>query len=369
MSDEPLILLNPGPANTSERVRRALTRGDLCHREPEFDDLARRICLGLTHGLQLADTHQALLVTGSGTAAMEMAVISSVRAGRAVLVVDNGVYGDRLYRIALAHGITSYRVSGRWDRPIDPAAVRRALADHPDVDAVACVFHETTTGLVNPVAEVGAVVEESDAVFVVDAISAVGIEEPGLPTLRADLICGSANKGLHGLPGIAFLLLSHAKGLPRIRQVPTRSVYLDAAAYRPGESAAVPFTPAIQVCYAFDEAIAEFIERGGYPARVAEYRARAARLRAGFAALRLNVLVAEQYRGNSVTTLALPAGVCYEALHDRLKIRGFVIYRGQGPLATSHFRVSNMGELTPAILDRFVGELGEALASVRSTAG
>lgn len=366
MNDEALVLLSPGPANTSERVRQALTRGDMCHREPEFDDLARRIRLGLTQSLHLADTHHAILVTGSGTAAMEMAVVSSVRSDRALLVVDNGIYGDRLHRIAVAHGITTYRVTGEWDRPIDPAAVQATLRRHPDVDAVACVFHETTTGVLNPVAEIGALTEATDAVFVVDAISATGIETPDLPGIRADMICGTANKGLHALPGIAFLLVSRTKGMERIRQAPTRSVYLNAATYHPGQNAAVPFTPAIQICYALDEAIAEFVERGGYTARTAEYRARAARLRSGFAALGLDVLVAEPHRSNSVTALTLPTGVAYGPLHDRLKAKGFVIYKGQGPLADSHFRVSNMGELSLQTLDGFIGELATALATTRS---
>jgi 2-aminoethylphosphonate-pyruvate transaminase len=365
MTDDALVLLNPGPANTSERVRRAMTRGDMCHREPEFAALARRIELALTRSLHVEDTHLATLVTGSGTAVMEMAVISAVRVDRALLVVDNGVYGDRLCRIAAAHHIAVHRVSGSWDRPIDPAQVRSTLSAHPDVDAVACVFHETTTGVVNPVAEIGAIVAGTDAVFVVDAISATGIEEPDLPAVRGDLICGTANKGLHGLPGVSFLLLSAVKGMTRIHQVPTRSYYLSAATYRPGEGAPVPFTPAIQVCYALDEAIAEFIERGGYPARVAEYRARAAVLRRGFAALGLSVLVPERHRSNSVTALGLPAGISYNLLHDRLRARGFVIYGGQGTLADTHFRVCNMGELPMPVLDEFLAQLGSVLAAAR----
>ena len=362
MTDETLVLLNPGPANTSARVRAALTRGDLCHREPEFDELARRIRRRLLDGLHVAGSHHAVLVSGSGTAAMEMAMISSVRADRSALVVDNGVYGDRLARIAGAHGIVVHRVRGDWRVPIDPAAVAEALADHPDVDAVACVFHETTTGLLNPVAEIGAIVADSDAVFVVDAISATGIEPPDLPELRADFICGTANKGLHALPGIAFLLISADRGLARTHEAPVRSLYLSASSYHPGTDAPVPFTPAIQVCYALDEALAEFVEGGGYRSRVDEYRARAARLRDGFAALGLPILVAEAHRGNSVTALALPPGVAYGRLHDDLKARGYVIYRGQGALADSHFRVSNMGELTPDMLDRFLDALGTVLS-------
>lgn len=359
--DGALILLSPGPANTSERVRGALLRGDLCHREPEADQLLERICQGLVNSLDLAGSHDAILVTGSGTAAMEMAMISAVREGRAALIVDNGVYGDRLFRIALAHGIRAYPVKGEWGRPIDPAAVATALARHPDIDAVACVFHETTTGVVNPVTEIGKLVSDTDAVFVVDAISAMFIEEPELPAVRGDLVCGTANKGLHGLPGVAFVLLSRDKGYPRARQVPVRSVYLNAATYLPARQVGVPFTPALQVCFALDEAIGEFVENGGYWSRVAEYRRRASRLREAFLDLGLPVLVNKPFRSNSVTTLELPPAVNYRSLHDRLKSRGFVIYGCQGPLADSHFRVCNMGELSLTSLENFIQELESAL--------
>src|SRR5688572_21276597 len=110
MMEETLILLNPGPACTSPRVKAALLRGDLCHREPEFTDLLGGIREKLPRSLNLSGTHQPILVTGSGTAAMEMAVISSVRAGRAVLVVNNGVYGERMLKIAKAHGIPVYEI-------------------------------------------------------------------------------------------------------------------------------------------------------------------------------------------------------------------------------------------------------------------
>jgi 2-aminoethylphosphonate-pyruvate transaminase len=236
--DDALILLNPGPAGTSQRVKDALTRGDLCHREPEFGELLAGLRADLARALNLPD-HEALLITGSGTSAMEMAVISSVRADRAVLVVNNGVYGERLLKIAKANGITAYEVKPdgddltRWTTPIDPAAVAEALRGHPDVDAVACVHHETTTGLINPVREIGALVAETDALFVIDAISATGNEDQDLAEVRADIVCGTANKGLHGQPGISFILCS-PKGVSRLEEVPARSLYLNAADLPPG---------------------------------------------------------------------------------------------------------------------------------------
>lgn len=349
--DDELVLLNPGPAGTSEAVKRALLRGDLCHREPEFAALLSSLRFAVPRAVNLEGTHESILITGSGTAAMEAAVISAVRQNKSLLVVNNGVYGARLAKIARANGITAYEVCppgdglARWTDPIDPASVRTMLDDHPDIDAVAVVHHETTTGMINPIKEIGEIVAATDAVYIVDSISGTGNEDQDLAEVQGDIICGSANKGLHGLPGLAFLLYSD-QAVARTSAVPDRSLYLNVASYlntqREGE---VPFTPAVQACYALDEAIKEYENAGGFPARTQLYRKRAELVRSGFARLGLQILVDEPFRGNSVTTLRLPEGVSYTRLHDELKSRGYVIYAGQGGLSAEYFRICTMGEI------------------------
>ncbi|GLX47229.1 2-aminoethylphosphonate--pyruvate transaminase [Streptomyces hygroscopicus subsp. hygroscopicus] len=368
MSD--LVLLNPGPACTSPGVREAMLRGDLCHREPEFADLMGRLRTSLARCLGVAGTHETVLITGSGTAAMETAVIGSVRAGRKLLVVDNGVYGARLLSMAEAHGVETVVVEGPWTRPVDPGAIADLLRSDGRIDAVACVHHETTTGLLNPIAEIGAIVRDHEAVFLVDAISSTAIESPGLAEVHADIVCGTANKGLHGVPGVSFLLLSTVKGTGRVAAAPRRSVYLDPAAQlRSQQAGDIPFTPAVQTCYALDEAIAQYEGAGGYEARLRLYRERAAVVRAGFARLDLPVLIEEPHRANSVTALGLPAGVTYRALHDELKQRGYVIYAGQGRLSETHFRIATMGEIPMPRLVELEGALEESIRHLTKARG
>lgn len=358
-----LVLLTPGPANTSERVRAAMARGDLCHREPEFGTLLNDIRAGLVETLGLADSHEAVVITGSGTAAVEMSLLSAVRPGRAVLVLDNGSYGARIHRMCEVYGLPVHRIRAEWHRPIDPAEVAAALAAHPEIDAVAGVMHETSSGLVNPVAEIGALVAPTDAVFVVDAISATGHEEPGLPGIGADFICGTANKGLHGLPGASFTFVSNDKGMRRLRAVPPRGLYLDLAGHLDAQRAGDPlYTAAVPAYYALDEAIREFRDQGGYPARLADYRARAAALRDGLHRLGLELPIAPEHRSNSVTLVRLPADVSYLWLHDSLKERGFVVYAAQGALSTEFFRVCNMGHLSVDRLELFVSTLADVLS-------
>ena len=365
MPDQPLVLLNPGPSCTSEGVRAALQRGDMCHREAEFSEVLHSIRDSLPRALNVGDTHEAILVTGSGTSAMEMAVISSVREGRSILIIDNGVYGDRLGKIAKANGIATHAVTSDWTTPANPAEVERVLAAHPDIDAVACVHHETTTGLINPIKQIGDIVARTEACFVIDAISGTAIEDQDLGEVGADIICGTANKGLHGLPGMSFILVS-AKAIERLESVPTRSLYLNAATYlnsqRKGD---VPFTPAVQICFAFDQAIKEYEAAGGFAARTATYRERAALVRKGFANMGLRMIIDEPYRSNTVNLLHLPDGVTYDELHDALKDEGFVIYAGQGKLAQEYFRVCTMGELSMPTLERFLVILEQVIARLQ----
>ncbi len=359
------VLLNPGPACTSQRVRAALLRGDLCHRESEFADLLLGLQRKLRAALDLPPEYAIALVTGSGTAAMEMAVIGAVRPGRALAVVNNGVYGARLAAIARAHGIDVAEVQGPWTAAPSLDELAALLAARDDLDALAVVHHETTTGLLNPIAEIGRLAREAGVPLILDAISSMGCDPLDARGAGADFLIGTANKGFHGLPGVSFVCLS-PRGRARVAEVPPRGLYLSLGAYlAQQERGDVPFTPAVQICYALDEALDELAERGGVPARITDYAARAALVREGVAALGLaQFLPPDAPRSNALTAIRLPRGLSYERLHDRLKEQGYIIYAGQGGLSAEMFRVATMGELTLDTLHNFVGALGQAIGRV-----
>lgn len=338
-----LVLLNPGPAVTSERVHRAVSGPDACHRESEIGALLKRLRSALRRVAGVGDDWSVILLTGSGTAAMEAMVGGAVRPGRRLLVCRNGIYGDRLAAIASRLGIEAVTVSAPHVEPIAPAAVEAALATDPTIDAVAVVHHETTTGLLNPIHEIAAVAEARGVPVLVDAISSFGAEELR-PGGGIAWIAGTANKCLHGLPGLAFILASSI-AVERIRSIPPRSLYLDLGVYLDAEAAgSVPFTPAIPAAYALEAALAE-LEEVGLASRPAEYLARMAVLDRGLARLGLEPVVPEPHRSSSIRCLPLPAGVAYEPLHDALKAEGYVIYAGLGEAAHSTFRICALGNL------------------------
>jgi 2-aminoethylphosphonate-pyruvate transaminase len=363
MSQREWILLNPGPANTSPRVRQALLTPDLCHREPEFFQVMRDCRERLVRLAGGGADWSAVLFTGSGTAAVEATVCSAVPADRGLLVVDNGVYGDRLVRIARAHRIPVEVLRYANTVPVRPADVERTLGAHPGLSHVAVVHHETTTGLLNPVAEVARVAAAAGRRVIVDAMSSLFGEPLALGTDGLDFVTASANKCLQGIPGVAFVL-GRRTALEALAGRPPRSVYLDLHGHwTTQEQDNTPFTPAVQVLHAMREALLE-LEAEGVAGRIARYGENCRVLRQGMGRLGLEILVPEGARSHILTTFRLPAGVGYEALHDAMKRRGYIIYAGQGDLRTYAFRVSNMGTLTPADMERVVAAFADSLAEL-----
>jgi 2-aminoethylphosphonate-pyruvate transaminase len=353
MSSGHTVLLNPGPVNVSPRVAQALLRGDLCHREREFSTLQGRVRESLCRAFAPNGEYTAVLLTGSGTAALEAAVASSLNPRRKMLVINNGVYGERIAQMASIHGFDVVESTFPWTSPPDLGQIDRALREDPAIEVVSLVHHETTTGLLNPVAAIGEIVRQYGRVMLVDSISGLGGETLDLATAGIDLCVGTANKCIQGLPGVSFVLVK-TTDMERMRALPPRTLYLHLPMlYTHQERESTPFTPAIQVMYAFDEALQELLEEG-ITQRIARYRTAANLLRAGFESLGLKCLLPPDLRSNTITSLELPAGFTYEALHDALKARGYVIYAGQGDLATRIFRVANMGHLT---IEQFVGFL------------
>jgi 2-aminoethylphosphonate-pyruvate transaminase len=361
------VLLNPGPANTSMRVRQALVTPDLCHREPEFFELMRECRRRLVRAAGAEETFDAVLFAGSGTAAVEAAIASAVPEDRALLIVDNGVYGDRMRRIARAHRIAAEVLCYDMTTPAAPADVARVLGERPEISHVAIVHHETTTGLLNPVAAVADAAAAAGRGVIVDAMSSLFGEplEVGRPGI--EFVTASANKCLQGIPGVSFVL-ARRTALAALRGRPARSVYLDLGEHwTTQEQDNTPFTPAVQVLHAMREALLE-LEEEGVAARIARYGENCRVLRGGMAALGFEILVPEGARSQILTTFRLPPGITYEALHDAMKRRGYIIYAGQGAIRTYAFRVANMGTLTPKDMQAVVAAFGECLGELKPPA-
>ena len=351
-----MLLLNPGPVTLTERVRRSLLQPDLCHRESEFFDLQEeaRSRLLRVYALDPAEW-TAVLMTGSGTAAVESMVASVVPATGRLLVLENGVYGERIAQMCAQYRIAHERLTGSWMEGPDVQAIAARLdaaaSGGTPFTHLAVVHHETTTGRLTDLKAVAELCRARDLRLLVDGVSSFGAEDIDFAEHSLAAVAATANKCLHGVPGASFVMVRRES----LATAASRAYYLDL-----GRLAALqdqrntPFTPAVHAYYALVEALREFEEQGGRAARYKQYAALAEQVRAGLADLGIEGVLPPAQASVVLRSYRLPEGLTYNRLHDELKAGGFVIYAGQGDLSRTLFRISTMGNLTRADIDRLL---------------
>jgi len=364
------VLLNPGPVMTSARVKAALVHHDVCHRDEDYSGVVRRLQHKLRPVFGASPTHDVLLLTGSGTAAMEMAISSAVAPKKRLLVISNGAFGDRLAEIADLHQIPRTIVRSDWGELPRPDDVARALDADPDIVAVAMIHHETSVGILNPVGAVGAICRDRGVILIVDAVSALGAEDVDVVRDGVGICFSSANKCLHSVSGASFLCVA-PEVWPRLEGIPPRVYYLDLQRHRRylRDLLQTPFTPAVSAFFALETALDELAEQGGVPARRETYRKRNLRIRRVFADLGFESFTNTGRESHTISTLRLPEFLSVDTLYDRVRERGFIIYKCKAALAARHIQVANMGELPDATIDSFLAAVTAVVETARAKAG
>ena len=357
-------LLNPGPVTLTARVRAALQKDDLCHREPEFAELTKTVMKKIARVYPAAEkTYVPVLLTGSGTAAVEAMLGSLVPKGPAkkTLVVANGVYGDRAAAMLNAQGKNCEVVASAWTEPMNLEAVEKSLATG-HFGHVFAVHHETTTGRLNDIDALGKLCVQYSVPMLLDAVSSFGGETIRFEEWNLEACAATANKCLHGVPGIAFVVVRN--DVFGNRTTGATTVYLDLFRYqKEQEKGFSPFTQSVQVMYALDEALSELEDEGGAQARQELYAARSKAVREGLFALGIETFLGDPaVYGTTLTSFRLPANLPYEKLHKSMKDNGFIIYAGQGPFQGQLFRIAVMGDLSGSDLEAVVGIVRSSLS-------
>jgi 2-aminoethylphosphonate-pyruvate transaminase len=360
------VLFSPGPVMTSARVKAALVHHDVCHRDEDYSAVVSRLQAKLRPVFGASPEHEMLLLTGSGTAAMEMAISSVIPAGKKILVVTNGAFGDRLEEIAALHQIPRVTLRYRWGELPDPSDVARALEADPQIAGAVMIHHETSVGLLNPVRDIGRICHARGVTLIVDAVSALGAEEVDVVRDHVDICYSSANKCLHSVSGVSFLCVA-PEVWPRIAAIPPRVYYLDLKRYRRylQELHQTPFTPAVSSFFALETALDELAETGGVPARRQVYHKRSLRIRRLFTDLGFTSFTNTGRESHTISTLRLPDFLDFAPFYAALKQRGFVIYGCKGELAARHVQIANMGEISDATLDAFLAAVSDVVGASR----
>lgn len=358
-----MIIFSPGPANISERVRQALALPDICHRDQEFSDLLGEVKTLLAGALKIEDqSYEIVLFSGSGTLAMESLIACFSGWEKSLLVISNGIYGERAAAIANLYGVNVHELRLNWGVLPQLPAIEEQLRK-PHIGGIYLVHHETTTGLLNPLKEISLLAKKYNKLVLSDTISSIAGEHLDL-NWGIDAALGTANKCFRGVPGVSFVVLSEEL-VSIARNRVRRTFYSDLMMHLDREfNGQMPFTPPVQPLFAFREALKEVMEEG-VGNRILHYQNISSRLRAGAKDLGLRLFLDEKLYSNTMTSVHLSQDVTFEELHDKLKERGFIIYNAHGRLRGQLFMLGVVGAITMSDIENFLAALGDVLEEVR----
>jgi 2-aminoethylphosphonate-pyruvate transaminase len=360
--DIPYLLLTPGPLTTSRGVRQAMQR-DYSTWDVDYNRIVEDIRQRLVRLATDADGYTSVLMQGSGTFAVEATLGTGVPRDGKVLIVDNGAYGQRMVRIAERLGIPCVACLHMETEPVDLARIRTDLETDASITHLAMVHCETTSGMLNPVAEVGQLAREFNVSFILDAMSSFGGIPFSMEDVHADYVISSANKCIQGVPGFGFVVANRERLASTAGQARSLSLDLfDQWHEMEQHGGKWRFTsPTHSVC-AFATALDELAEEGGIGARHRRYSENQTRLVDGMVGIGLRPLLPRELHSPIITSFHCPDDehFSFTAFYDLLKARRFVIYPGKVTMAET-FRIGTIGHVFPQDIDELLIAIAEVL--------
>mgnify|MGYP006141328339 CR=1 FL=1 len=336
---------------------------DVGSRDAEFVSIVREIrkqLLGVA-GVSQEDGYEGILIQGSGTFAIESVISSVIPRDGKLLIIINGAYGKRILDIAERHGIASITIEVQENTPPNPQQVRRTLSDDSEITHVAMIHCETSSGILNPVHEIGAVVKDLQRTFIVDAMSSFGGIPLNVAEAGIDYLVSSANKCIEGVPGFSLVIADRAQLLSI--GAAARTVCLDLVAQWKGleDSGQFRFTPPTQVLLAFRQALRELDEEGGATGRAIRYAANHKALVRGMRGMNFREYVPTELQSHIITSFLFPEdpNFDFKKFYQRLSDQGMVIYPGK-LTEVDCFRIGNIGRI-------FESDIELLLTTIQST--
>ena len=335
----------PGPTALPPSVREAGARQMINHRGPEFAAMLERILTGMKP--YFGTSSDIAMITTAGTGGLEAAVVNTISPGDRVLAVSIGSFGDRFAKIARTYGADVATIEVEWGQAADPAVVRAELERDPGYRAVLLTHNETSTAVMNPIAELAAVVREAapDALILVDSVSGLGAVPFEMDAWGIDLVVTGSQKAWMAAPGLAMIAASE-RAWAAMETATAPRLYLDLRAHRDAHAnGQTPWTPAIAVVFQVDEGIRLMTAEGAEHV-FARHEACAAAARAGLEALGFELFADQRFASRTVTGAIVPDDLDWKAFNGEVKRRGVVLAGGQGKLTGKVFRVGHLGSVT-----------------------
>ncbi|AYK14198.1 MAG: pyridoxal-phosphate-dependent aminotransferase family protein [Methanosarcina flavescens] len=345
MDLEDILLMMPGPVPVAPRVLRAMSKPMINHRSAEFAEIYTD-CREILSNVFQTD-NDIFLLSGSGTAGMEAAVGSLVGNGDKVIAIENGKFGERFKDIAALYADVVPAVF-EWGLPIDLEVIKEKLEE--GAKAITLVHNETSTGILNPAAEIGKLARKHDALFIMDGVTSIGGDNVRVDEWGVDIAVVGSQKCLAAPPGLSIVSVSE-KALEAMKGITKRPYYNDLLAYKKSGDKPrpeTPYTPAIPLFYALQEAL-HIVKEEGMDARIKRHRILSEAVRAAIAELNIEMfpqLNEYSHYSNTVSAMKAPAGIDSEDIKNDMKKQGVIIAGGQERLKSKIFRIGCMGNVT-----------------------
>jgi len=358
------LLFTPGPLTTSAATKTAMLH-DWGSRDPAFGAMTARVRARLIAVAGVGAGHVVVPIQGSGTFVVEAALGTFVPRDGTLLVLVNGEYCRRIVRICARIGRKTATLETAEDTPPAAAALDAALAADPAIGHVALVHCETTSGILNPLAEIAEVVHRRGRKLLVDAMSTFGAVPVAGPGIKWDVLVASSNKCLEGVPGIGFAIACEEALAAAAGNAHSLALDLHDQAAGFAANGQWRYTPPTHVLAALDAALGEHEAEGGVAGRGARYRRNCARLVAGLRGLGLTTYLPDAWQAPVIVTVLTPKDPAFRfaELYDRLAAEGLLIYPGKLTRIDS-FRIGCIGRIGDAEIDRVLAATGAALAAM-----
>jgi len=337
-------IMTPGPVPISEEVLMEHGKPLMHHRSPEFSKIFIEVTDKLKKFMQTSN--DVLVLTSSGTGAMEAAVTNAFSIGNKVLVINAGNFGERFKKISTKFGLNVIALDYEWGETANPADVKKSLDENPDIKGVMVQHSETSTGVLNDIEAISKVVKGYPALMIVDAISGIGASELKVDEWSLDIVCGGSQKALSAPTGISFISISpRAWGAVEKSNIPKFYFDLTAAKkYAEKTPPQTPWTPGISIIVAMNKALDMFFEEGRENV-YRRHRTLALAVQRACEKLGLELLVKDPgKRGVSVTSINVPEGIDGKLLTKTMRVKyGVTVAGGQGKLTGLIFRIGHLG--------------------------
>ena len=356
------VLLNPGPATTTDSVKMAQVVPDICPREKEFAGMMKGLradLLKVAHAP--AEKYTSVLFCGSGTINIDICLNSLLPEGKRVLVVNNGAYSSRAVEVCEYYGLPHINLKSSVFEQPDLHAVAKTLDENPDIALVYTTHHETGTGILNPIREIGALAHQHGAVFVVDTTSSLGMIPFDMEHDNVDFCMASAQKGLMAMTGLSFIIGNEAE-IKKSKNYPKRSYYCNLFMQydffeRTGE---MHFTPPVQTIYATIQALKEYFEVGEVE-KFARHKRVIDAIHQRLKDMGLREAIRSEIQSGLVASVLYPddENWDFERVHDYCYDHGFTIYPGKIS-TTNTFRLCALGTIDAPDIENFFQVLRQA---------